>query len=98
MLQDTLTFYSQPGPITEAYTYSPLLADLPREIPNLVKAIQGLIVHIFWAERYGLHLSEERQQEVQACKSPRSGWYGQIDYFVDREALRASRSTNINLG
>lgn len=68
MLQDTLTaisYYSSPGPMTEAFGYSPMLADLPREIPALVKTIQGLLFHIFWAERYGLALSEERKGEVQ---------------------------------
>ena len=27
--------------------------------------VQGLLIHIFWAERYGVKLSEERQREVQ---------------------------------
>jgi hypothetical protein len=26
--------------------------------------VQGLVIHIFWAERYGVTLSEERKQEV----------------------------------
>jgi len=40
-------------------------ADLPSDVPSLVKVVQGLVVHVFWAERYGLTLSQDRQAEVQ---------------------------------
>jgi hypothetical protein len=50
---------THPGP------YADLYQDLPSDIPGLVQAVQGLIVHIFWAEGYGLSLSEERKAEVQ---------------------------------
>ena len=33
--------------------------------------MQGLTVHIFWAERSGLHLSDERKQEVELRTIPR---------------------------
>jgi hypothetical protein len=59
------TFYSTPGPMTDPGEYAPQLKDLPTNLPELVRALQGLAVHIFWAERYGLKLSEERQAEVQ---------------------------------
>jgi hypothetical protein len=60
----TLSFYSTPGPMTDPGEYAPLLKDLPTSLPELVQALQGLAVHIFWAERYGLKLSDERQAEV----------------------------------
>ncbi len=50
---------THPGPYASLYT------DLPSELPALVQVVQGLLVHIFWAERYGLNLSEERKGEVQ---------------------------------
>jgi hypothetical protein len=50
---------THPGP------YAHLYADLPSDIPSLVRAVQGLIIHVFWAERYGLSLPEESQAEVQ---------------------------------
>lgn len=34
-------------------------------MPALVQSLQGLVLHVFWAERYGVKLSEERQSEVQ---------------------------------
>jgi hypothetical protein len=42
-----------------------LFEGLPTTIPELVEVVQGLLIHVFWAERYGLMLPEERQQEVQ---------------------------------
>ncbi len=61
---DLLNYYAQPGPMTDPQDRAHLLRDLPRDIPSLVKIVQGVMVHIFWAERYGLNLSDERKQEV----------------------------------
>lgn len=61
---DLLAYYATPGVMTDPKDCTPLFADLPDEIPALVQVVQGLLVHIFWAERYGLVLDEERKQEV----------------------------------
>lgn len=58
-------FYAQPGPMTEIGECRHILGGLPDDIRELCRVVQGLIVHVFWAERYGLHLAPERQQEVQ---------------------------------
>ncbi len=60
-----LTYFAQYGKITHPGPYAHLYTDLPSDIPSLVQAVQGLMVHVFWAERYALKLSEERQEEVQ---------------------------------
>jgi hypothetical protein len=60
-----LTYYASSGLMTDPQEYAHLFNGLPTEIPELVKVVQGLMLHIFWAERYGLKLSEERKQEVQ---------------------------------
>lgn len=39
---------------------------LPKDIPGLVKVIQGLFLHIHWATRYGVTPSEEQKHHVQA--------------------------------
>lgn len=60
-----LEYYAQPELITDPLNYSELLKGLPAEIPALCQVVQGLLIHIFWLEQYGLKLSEERQREVQ---------------------------------
>ena len=64
-MDDALTFYAHPASITEAGPYASLLDGLPADIGELCKVVQGVTVHIFWAERYGLSLSEPRKSEVQ---------------------------------
>ena len=66
-----LTYFAQYGKMTDPGPYADLYADLPSDIPALVQIVQGLIVHIFWAERYGLNLSEERKSEVQLRRTER---------------------------
>jgi hypothetical protein len=60
-----LNFFSQFGRMTDPGPFADLYADLPNDIPSLVKVVQGLMIHVFWAERYGLTLTPERQAEVQ---------------------------------
>ncbi|MGC9393391.1 MAG: transglutaminase-like domain-containing protein [Anaerolineae bacterium] len=64
MTNDMLTYYTQPGPMTDPGPYSHLFDGLPTDIPSLVKTLQGVMVHIFWAEQYGLQLTDERKAEV----------------------------------
>jgi hypothetical protein len=64
-MTDALEYYRQPGVITDPGPYAGCLDGLPADIGELVKVVQGLTVHIFWAGRYGLTLPEERQGEVQ---------------------------------
>lgn len=61
-------FYAEQGIITDPSEYADKLQNLPRDISALVKVVQGLLIHVFWTERYGLNLSEERKQEVQLRK------------------------------
>jgi hypothetical protein len=59
------SFFSQFGRMTDPGPFADLYADLPADLPSLVKVVQGLIIHVFWAERYGVTLSPDRQAEVQ---------------------------------
>ena len=63
--QDCCACFAQYGKITNPGPYANLYTDLPSDIPALVQVVQGLLVHVFWAERYGLNLSEERKAEAQ---------------------------------
>jgi len=60
-----LTYFAQYGRITDPGPYTHLYTDLPSDVPSLVKVVQGLMVHVFWGEHYGLNLSEARKAEVQ---------------------------------
>ncbi|MBN1935425.1 MAG: ClbS/DfsB family four-helix bundle protein [Anaerolineae bacterium] len=62
---DPLVYYACPGPMTNPRRFARLFDRLPTDIPGLVKVVQGLMLHIFWAERYGVSLSDERKTEVQ---------------------------------
>jgi hypothetical protein len=64
-------YYAQHGLMTDPQEVAHLLQGLPGDIPALVKLVQGVTIHIFWAERYGLALSEERKQEVELRTIPR---------------------------
>jgi Transglutaminase-like superfamily len=58
-------FYAKQGPISDPGRFSSLLDALPNNVAELVRVVQGLMIHVFWAERYGLTLDEGRKQEVQ---------------------------------
>jgi hypothetical protein len=51
--------------MTDPREHAPLFDDLPRDVAALCKVVQGVMIHIFWAERYGIKLSDERKNEVQ---------------------------------
>jgi hypothetical protein len=58
-MPDPLEYYAHPGPMTDPKKYASLFEGLPTTIPALCQVVQGLLIHIFWAERYGLALSDE---------------------------------------
>lgn len=64
-LQEMVAFYKVQGPMSDPREYAKHFTELPSNLPAMVQTLQGLVVHIFWAERYGLKLSEERKAEVQ---------------------------------
>jgi hypothetical protein len=65
------TCFSQHGPISDPGASAHLLDNLPADIDALCRVVQGTMIHIFWAERYGLKLSPEREAEVQLRTMPR---------------------------
>jgi hypothetical protein len=64
-MENDLTYFTRPGPMTDPGPYAKLFDGLPADIGELCKIVQGTTVHIFWAERYGIKLTTERQSEVQ---------------------------------
>jgi hypothetical protein len=64
-MTDTLDFFSTPGKMTSPGIHAPLFDPLPGDIPSLVKVVQGLMIHVFWIEKYGIQLDAARKEEVQ---------------------------------
>jgi len=61
---DVLEYYATPGEVTDPGQHARCLDVLPSEIPALSEIMQGLLIHVLEAERYGVQLSRERSEEV----------------------------------
>lgn len=59
-----LAFYGAPGPVTGLGNHAHLAAALPADIGGMRDIVQGLLLHVFWAERQGVHLTEDRRAEL----------------------------------
>jgi hypothetical protein len=64
-MSESLEFFAAPGRMTSAGSRAGLLDGLPGDMGALCQAVQGLMVHIFWAQQYGLNLAESRRDEAQ---------------------------------
>lgn len=58
-----LEFYAAQGQISDPGPFGAHFDDLPKELPELVRAIQGLMLHLHWADRYGITLNRIRKEE-----------------------------------
>lgn len=61
----TTSFYVSHSFLTDPGRHADQLEALPSDIGALCRTVQGLLLHIFWSERYGVTLPEARQGEVQ---------------------------------
>ena len=64
-MPSTMNYFAQQGRISDPGIHEALYADLPTSIPDLVKIVQGITIHVFWTERYGFKAPPERMSEVQ---------------------------------
>jgi hypothetical protein len=60
-----LDFYAQPSPMTDPQDHASLFAELPDDLPALCRAVQGLLLHQYWAEAYGYSIPAGRASEYQ---------------------------------
>jgi hypothetical protein len=58
-------FFTTPGAMTSPGALADLLEGLPEDVSALRLVVQGLMIHIFWADRYGVELTGLRRAEVQ---------------------------------
>ena len=61
---DPLAYYAIQGQISNPGDFASYLDDLPQALPDLVQTIQGVMLHLHWAERYGVSLSPARKEEA----------------------------------
>jgi hypothetical protein len=59
-----LAYYAHPGICTTFGPDEPFLQGLPTDTAGLCEVLHGAMVHVHWARRYGLDLTETRAQEV----------------------------------
>jgi hypothetical protein len=63
-ITNPLVYYARTSVMTTPGESTGLLKGLPAEIPALCQVVQNNLLHIFWAQRQGVELPEERKQEV----------------------------------
>ncbi|OGO21930.1 MAG: hypothetical protein A2Z28_06380, partial [Chloroflexi bacterium RBG_16_51_9] len=68
---DIMQYYATQGVISDPGEYKALFNRLPDDIPQLVKVVPGLMLHMLWADRYGVNLSKERLAEADLRKVSR---------------------------
>jgi hypothetical protein len=64
MRGDILDFYRSPGPLASLGPHARLVDALPADVAGLGAVVQGLVLHAFWAGRYGVTLPDERKAET----------------------------------
>jgi len=62
---DPLEYYARPGLMTDPQEQASSFGGLPTDMAALCQVVQGLLLHMFWVERYGVALSAERRQETE---------------------------------
>ena len=62
--QPALAFYTEPASMTSPGRYAPLLQNLPDDVPSLAAIVQGLLIHEYMADGYGVTLSEQDRSSV----------------------------------
>ena len=87
-MEDWKKYYTVQSIVTNPGEYQSLYHDLPDDIPSLCKVIQGLILHLHWAERYGQHPSDQRKTEVRIRQADR--YIGRI-LDLDNSPLTTAR-------
>ena len=63
MLLNPQAFYAAQGQISDPGPHASLFDPLPGDLPSLVKAIQGMMLHLHWAPALGITLNRIRREE-----------------------------------
>lgn len=64
-LPEHLVYYASPGIMTNPGDHADLLKGLSSDLAALCGVVQGNLLHVFWAERYGVTLDEEQKSTLE---------------------------------
>ena len=70
-MEDWKKFYAAQSIVTNPSEYARLYKDLPDDIPSLCKIIQGVVLHLHWAQAYGQNPPDKRKTEVRIRQADR---------------------------
>ncbi len=65
-----LDYYTSQGKMSDPKAFSGLFDDLPTDMAGLCRVVQGVLLHGFLAEKYGVTLSEARKFELDIRSVP----------------------------
>jgi hypothetical protein len=57
-------FYAQQGQVSNPGEHAQHFDPLPAYLPSIIQAIQGIMLHLHWAKRYGVTLNRAREEEA----------------------------------
>ena len=63
MTDDLLKYYATPGTFTTLGAFAAEVDALPDDVGALAHAVQMLLIHRFWAQRYNVEVTPERERE-----------------------------------
>ena len=66
----TLEFFSSPAGMTLPGRNTALLDDLPADVTALYHIVQGLMIHIYWTDHYGILHSPTLQADANLRSVP----------------------------
>lgn len=70
-MSEELEYYATPGPMTDLAGFDDVLHGLPTEPNGIAAAVQGLVVHLFWAKAYDIDVPADREHEVRTRSAAR---------------------------
>ncbi len=64
-------YYATQSVVTDPEEYKPLYDILPDDIPALCRIVQGLLLHRWWTEQYGVNITQQQEEEIKMRKITR---------------------------
>jgi len=67
VLTAVLSYYAEPGIMTDPHEHAEMFANLPGDIPALSRIVQGLLMHSYATRLYNVKTRSDRLQTSSAC-------------------------------